>query len=127
MTIANSGDGDANSAVISDTLDANLSFVDLGCPDARSTRRQPRATAADLPTLASGVAITAGEEVTLTFQAMVNSDAAGGTQIANTAAVTSSEVAIPVSGRLPSQSLHRTSRGSTTRRPAPGWPPAARP
>ena len=101
VTIANSGDGDANSAVISDTLDANLSFVD---DSVVLTPAQPgaslAATAADLPTLASGVAITAGEEVTLTFQAMVNSDVAGGTQIANTAAVTSSEVAIPVSGTV---------------------------
>ena len=91
---------DATNGLISDTLPTGLTFagpVTLNPP-------QPGATlanyAGDLPTLASGVTITAQESITLTFPVTVNVGLTGGTVITNTAAVTSTEVITPVAGMI---------------------------
>lgn len=91
---------DATNVLISDTLPTGLTFagpVTLNPP-------QPGATlanyAGDLPTLASGVTITAQESITLTFPVTVNVGLTGGTAINNTATVTSTEVITPVAGMI---------------------------
>jgi uncharacterized repeat protein (TIGR01451 family) len=98
--ISNSGTGDATNAVVSDTLPGGLTFagpVTLVPP-------QPGAilagSAGDLPTLASGLTITVGQRITLTFPVTVNVGLAGGTVLTNTASVTCTEVITPQTGSV---------------------------
>jgi uncharacterized repeat protein (TIGR01451 family) len=93
VVVHNSGAGDASNAVVSDTLPSGLTFagpVTLDPPGA--------GIAGAPPLLASGLAITAGERITLTFPVTVNTGLAAGTLITNTASVTSTEVTTPTEG-----------------------------
>jgi uncharacterized repeat protein (TIGR01451 family) len=97
LTVYNETPTDWTDAVISDTLPTELTFagpVTLDPP-------QPGATladdAGDLPTLASGLTITAGERITVTLPVTVSL----GTEnqiIINTASVTSTQVPTPNHG-----------------------------
>ncbi|MCP4371828.1 MAG: DUF11 domain-containing protein, partial [Deltaproteobacteria bacterium] len=84
----------ATNALISDTLPSDLNFV------GPVTLDPPGSTlpAPTLPTLASGLTITAGESITLTFPVTVGASLADGTVLTNTAAVTSAEVTTPATG-----------------------------
>ncbi len=94
VNIINSGLGDATGAVVSDTLDERLAFigpVTLDPPGAGTTEEPPL--------LATDLTINAGGRITLTFSARVTTTGVtSGTVIANTAAVTSTEVSTPVIG-----------------------------
>ena len=95
LVVANSGDANATGAVVSDTLPAGLTFIGpvVINPPGAGVPGAP-------PTLASGLTITAGQQVTLTFPITVSTGLSGTTLIANTAAVTSVEVTTPVTGMV---------------------------
>lgn len=87
---------DATNAVVSDTLPAGLTFagpVTLEPPQPGAILAQD---AGDLPIVASGLTITPQNPITLTMPVTVNLGAFG--DIANTAAVTSTEVITPAVG-----------------------------
>jgi uncharacterized repeat protein (TIGR01451 family) len=93
VVLHNSGAGDATNAVVSDTLPSGLTFagpVTLDPPGSGIVGTPPL--------LASGLTITAGERITLTFPVTVNTGLAVGTLITNTASVTSTEVSTPSVG-----------------------------
>lgn len=91
VTVTNSGQANATNAVISDTLPAGLTFIGpVRLEGTTGTTGTP-------PILASGLTITAGAGITLTFPVTVNAGQDSGTIIINTAAVTSTEVISPVS------------------------------
>ncbi len=96
VSIINSGLGDATGAVVSDTLDERLGFigpVTLDPPGA--------GTVSTRPLLATDLTINAGGRITLTVPVMVTTTGVtSGTVIANTAAVTSTEVDTPVMGSV---------------------------
>jgi uncharacterized repeat protein (TIGR01451 family) len=92
IVIANKG-GAASDAVVSDPLPAGLQFVG----PVSLTPPQGGVTLGTPPTLASGLDIGANSAVTLTFPVMVNPGLAAGTQITNTASVTSVEDPLPAS------------------------------
>lgn len=95
VVVANSGDGNATGVVVLDTLSAGLNFtgpVTLDPPQAGATLAQ---TGADLPTLAAGLTITAGQQITLTFPATIGTALSTGAVLTNTASVTSAEVSTP--------------------------------
>jgi uncharacterized repeat protein (TIGR01451 family) len=97
LTVYNETPTDWTDAVISDTLPISLTFagpVTLDPPQAGATLADD---AGDLPTLASGLTITAGQRITVTLPVTVNL----GTEnqiITNTASVTSTQVATPTYG-----------------------------
>ncbi|RLB35562.1 MAG: hypothetical protein DRH12_16575 [Deltaproteobacteria bacterium] len=98
LVINNSGLVSATNALISDTLPSGLTFagpVMLYPPQPGAMLAQ---NAGDLPTLVSGLTITVGVCITLTFPVTVDSGLARGTVILNTAAVTSTEVVTPQTG-----------------------------
>jgi hypothetical protein len=100
MVVESHSSVDATNVLISDTLPTGLTFagpVTLNPPQQVATLAN---YAGDLPTLASGVTITAQESITLTFPVTVNVGLTGGTVITNTAAVTSTEVITPVTGMI---------------------------
>ncbi len=80
----------ATQAVISDTLDTALVFA--GPVTLQGSSGTVAQDADDLPTLASGLTIIPGERITVTFPVTVSTGLVGGVVIANTAAVTSTEV-----------------------------------
>lgn len=87
-------------ALISDTLPISLTFsgpVTLDPPQGSATLAQD---AGDLPTLASGLTITNGTSVTVTFPVTVNTGLAAGTVVTNTAAVTCTEIVTPAMGQV---------------------------
>jgi uncharacterized repeat protein (TIGR01451 family) len=92
IVAANNGNGPATNAIISDPLPGNVNFVPgtitLDPPASGSPGSQP-------PTLASGLTINPGQQVTVTFAVTVDPLAPDGVQIVNTAIVTSSEVPTP--------------------------------
>lgn len=92
IVAANNGNSPATNAVISDPLPGNVTFVpgtiSLDPPGSGLPGSQP-------PSLASGLTIDPGERVTVTFVAMVDPVATDGTQIVNTAMITSSEIPTP--------------------------------
>ena len=96
VSIINSGLGDATGAVVSDTLDERLGFigpVTLDPPGA--------GTVSTRPLLATDLTINAGGRITLTVPVMVTTTGVtSGTVIANTAAVTSTEVSTPATGSV---------------------------
>lgn len=84
---------DVTEVVVSDTLPAGLTFaapVTLDPPQAGATLAQ---SPSDLPILASGLTISEGESISLTFPVMVDQNASG--VIVNSAAVTSAEMTEP--------------------------------
>jgi uncharacterized repeat protein (TIGR01451 family) len=92
--------GDAFSytnALISDTLPGDLTFAGPVTLDPSQAGATLAHDASGLPTLASGVTITAGTGITLTFPVTVNLDTAGRT-ITNTASLTSTQVPTPALG-----------------------------
>ena len=94
IVVCNHGMAGATGAVVSDTLDERLGFigpVTLDPPGA--------GTAGEPPQLATDLTISARGRITLTFSARVTTTGVtSGTMIANTAAVTSTEVSTPVVG-----------------------------
>jgi uncharacterized repeat protein (TIGR01451 family) len=86
IVVSNSGNANATGVSISDTLPANTSFVPgsvaIDPPGAGTPGGGP-------PALATGVTITAGESVTVTFAVIPNAPLPDGTVITNTAWVTS--------------------------------------
>jgi len=98
IVVTNHIAGDATGATISDTLPTGLAFVGPATLDPP----QPGATLAqdtsDLPELASGVTVTAGERITLTFPVAVNIGLTVGTVITNVATVTCGEIITPQMG-----------------------------
>jgi uncharacterized repeat protein (TIGR01451 family)/fimbrial isopeptide formation D2 family protein len=88
LTLTNTGDGAANNVVVTDPLDASLSFVSA-TGGGTFSGGQVRWTVASLP---SG----SGNTLTLTFDATVRTPLDNGTVIANQGSVTSSEVSVPV-------------------------------
>ncbi len=95
IVVNNDGTGDANHAVISDTLRDGLTFVEGSVElEIGGMVVNPGSSP---PTLAEDLFIGSGESVTLTFGAVVSGDIDTiGTVIFNTASVTSTEVATPV-------------------------------
>jgi uncharacterized repeat protein (TIGR01451 family) len=97
VAVANTGTLDATDALISDTLPANTAFVPGSIRLSPSDAGTPGTTP---PTLASGLTITAGQSISVTFAVTVNSPLPDQTPIANTASVTSSETPGPVTGTV---------------------------
>lgn len=92
IAVSNSGTATATAGLISDAVSANTTFVP------GSLRLNPAGAGVvggAPPTLASGLVITAGQSVSVTFAVTVNSLLPDQTQIVNTASVTSSEISLP--------------------------------
>ena len=85
--VSNSGPIDATDALISDTLPTELNFVGPVTldPPGPGTLGAP-------PILGSGLFISAGHSITLTFPVTVAQGLAVGTRLTNTVAVTCSQV-----------------------------------
>jgi len=96
ITISNSGLGSATNALISDTLSTGLIFA--GPVILEGTGGTVAQDENDLPTLASGLTITNGTSITVTFPVTVSIGVADDTVLTNTAAVTSTEVITPQMG-----------------------------
>ncbi|MBN1991932.1 MAG: DUF11 domain-containing protein [Anaerolineae bacterium] len=96
MIVVNNNGAIATNAVISDTLDSNLTFA--GPVTLQGSTGTVAQNAGDLPRLVRNVTINPNTTITVTFPVTVNSGLANGLQIANTAAVTSSEVMTPTTG-----------------------------
>jgi hypothetical protein len=80
--------------LVSDTMPAGIHFVGPVRidPPVSGTAVQPN----EPPILASGLTLTSGERLTLTFPVMVSNGLAAGTRLTNTVAVTSVQFSIPV-------------------------------
>jgi len=94
-------------AVVSDPLPSRLNFVgpvELDPPQAGVALADELG---DLPVLASGLTITAGESITLTFPAAVGGSVTWGIKITNTASITSTQIPTPVLGSVGMQVLFR--------------------
>lgn len=95
VVVSNDGRATATAAVISDSLPANTNFVSgsirLDPPGAGVAGVAP-------PLLAGGLTISVGQRVTVTFAVTVSAAAVPGSTITNTAAVSSPQVPVPVSG-----------------------------
>jgi uncharacterized repeat protein (TIGR01451 family) len=113
VTIRNQGLADATGAVVSDGIPAGLAFV------GGSTTLQPAhvGTAGDAPTLVSGLTISAGEAVTVTYQTTVTVLSGG---ITNSVSVTSTETSSAVTDTAqitvaaPQYALNVTLMGDST-------------
>jgi uncharacterized repeat protein (TIGR01451 family)/CSLREA domain-containing protein len=94
IVVANSGSTAATGAVISDTIPAGIHYV------AGSAVLEPPSAGVTgtPPALVTGLTISPGDSVTLTFAVTVSTDLTGGTVITNTAAVTGTEVSVPQTG-----------------------------
>jgi uncharacterized repeat protein (TIGR01451 family) len=92
LVISNSGEIAATNTVISDTLSNNLIFVG----PVKLEPPQPGAilatSAGNLPTLASGVTVGPGQQITLTVPVQVKPEVADDTTIVNTASASSEKV-----------------------------------
>jgi uncharacterized repeat protein (TIGR01451 family) len=95
LTVANSGLLSATNALISDTLPAGLHFV--GPITLEPSDVGVVGTA--LPLLASGLTISPGQRITVTFPVTLDLALGQSVAIANTAAVTSTEITTPVTSR----------------------------
>ncbi len=91
IVVSNSG-VTATGAVVSDTLPTGLNFV------GPVTIQGSGGTTGTPPTLASGLTISAGQRITLTFPVTVSTNLAAASLLTNTAEVTSTAVSAPVSG-----------------------------
>jgi hypothetical protein len=96
VAIGNGGDLPATGALVSDTLPPSLT---LAGPVMLYPPGVPLPAPA-WPVLASGLTISHGRRITLTFPVTVNTGLAEGT-LTNTAAVTSSQTPVPVLGSVP--------------------------
>jgi uncharacterized repeat protein (TIGR01451 family)/CSLREA domain-containing protein len=96
LGVLNRSGSDATNALVSDTLPSGLTFA--GPVVLEGTTGTVAQDEDDLPALASGLTIGAGERITVTFPATVNLYQAGGTALINTAAITSTEVITPQIG-----------------------------
>ena len=92
--VDNVGVADTTNATISDTLPAELAFVEgsVALQGASGTIRLP---GTDTPLLAQGLSIGVGRRVTLTFAVTVSVGLDNGAVITNTAAVTATEISGP--------------------------------
>ncbi|MCP4544579.1 MAG: DUF11 domain-containing protein [Chloroflexi bacterium] len=92
ISVSNTGRGYATRVLVSDTLPANTQFVAnsiiLNPPDAGIPGTV-------LPILASGVTITPGHSITVTFAVTVNASSLDNTTITNTVFVTSTQIPTP--------------------------------
>lgn len=90
LVVSNSGDANATGGLITDHLPDNTAFapgsVIINPPDAGDQGA--------LPNPASNLTIPAGQSVTVTLAVTVNQSLFNGTQIVNTASVTSAEVSL---------------------------------
>jgi len=93
IVVENGGMAAATNAVISDMLPAGLIFA--GPVVLQGSDGTVAQSAADLPALASGLTISAGERITVTLPVTVDGDLAVGTLITNTAFVASTEIVTP--------------------------------
>jgi uncharacterized repeat protein (TIGR01451 family)/CSLREA domain-containing protein len=91
VVLAQSGGVSITHALISDTLPDGVNFLGPVTLSGGSG-----GTTGTPPALVSGLTITGGMAVTVTFPVTVSTGLAGGTTITNTAAVSSSEVIVPV-------------------------------
>ena len=91
IAIANNGSIDATGILVSDTMPAGLNFVGPVTldPPGAGTLGAP-------PILGSGLFITAGHSITLTFPVRVGEELAVGTKLINTVAVTSAQASTQV-------------------------------
>ena len=96
LTVENSGLFDATGAVIFDTLPVGLTFA--GPVTLEGSSGAVAEGVSDLPILASGLTITAGERITVAFPVTVNTGLANYTDLTNIAAITSAEMSIPQTG-----------------------------
>jgi uncharacterized repeat protein (TIGR01451 family) len=92
VALADSGEASVTHTLISDTLPAGLNFL------GPVTLSGGNGTLGEAPALVSGLTISDGTVVTVTFPVTVSIGLAGGTMIINTAAVNSSQVIVPVTG-----------------------------
>lgn len=102
IVLKNVGLSTLTHALVSDTMPTGLAFIGpatLDPPDAGGT--------GDPPHLASELTIPTGRHVTLHFPARVNAGLLPGTVITNTAAVTSSEMAVPRTCAVPITTRYR--------------------
>ncbi len=90
VAVQNNGSISATNTLISDTLPISLSLAGPVRLDPPGTTFTPT-----LPTLVSGLTLSSGQTISLTFPVTVSQGVAGGTVITNTAAVTSTEVVTP--------------------------------
>ncbi len=90
LTISNIGQGPAESVVISDTLPANTTYVpgSISGGDSRNDSNLPR-----LNWLVNTLPLST--PIIMEFAVIVNNDVVSGTQLANTAAITSSQAPTP--------------------------------
>jgi uncharacterized repeat protein (TIGR01451 family) len=95
IAVQNSGLISATNAIISDTLPGGLSLAGQVRLDPPGTTFTPT-----LPTLVSGLTITAGQIITLAVPVTVSMGVVGGGTITNTAAITSLEVTTPQTGSV---------------------------
>ena len=90
ISVSNGGLVDITNALISDTLPDGLTFIGpVNLEGTSGITDSP-------PILASGLTITAGTPITLTFPVTVNTGQDDGTIIINTAAITSAEITSPI-------------------------------
>jgi uncharacterized repeat protein (TIGR01451 family) len=94
--VATNSELDTTSGLISDTLPSGLNFV--GPITLQPSDAGTVGTA--LPTLASSLSISSGEEVTITFPVTVSLGLTAGTQLTNSVAITSNEVTTPVTAAV---------------------------
>lgn len=122
IVVANVGAANATGAVISDNLPPNTQFV----PNSISIVPAGNGTLGTAPpTLVSGVTITAGQSVTVSFAVTIDAATPDGTNIVNTASVTSTEVPTPTTNTVTNTVgivplLHLDKRVSPTGQTAPG-------
>jgi uncharacterized repeat protein (TIGR01451 family) len=113
VTVRNAGNSDATGAVVSDVTPAGLSFVSA------STTLEPAGAGStgDAPILVSGLTISNGQAVTVSYQARVTAISG---LISNTASVTSTEIITPamdtaqISVAAPQHVLNVTVTGNIT-------------
>ena len=93
IVVSNAGAADATDALVRDALPANTAFVTGSIvlePGGAGT------AGTTSPVIGSGLAISAGERVTVTYAVTVSALVTAGIEISNSAAVTSAEVSTPV-------------------------------
>lgn len=97
ILVANTGTADATTAQLTDTLPSGVTFAGPVILDPGQSTATLAITAGDLPDLATGLTITAGEQITLTLPVTVDATLNDGAELTNTAAITSTELTTAVS------------------------------
>ncbi|MCL4299649.1 MAG: DUF11 domain-containing protein [Anaerolineae bacterium] len=90
ITLQNNGSLSATNTTLSDPLPAGLSLAGPARLDPPGSVFTPT-----LPTLASGLTLSSGHSITLTFPVTASAGLVGGTVLTNTVTVTSTEVVTP--------------------------------